>query len=274
MSRRAGGDTLVLCYHAVSPDFPAALSVTPAQLERHLTALTRRGYRGVTFSGAVGGGHRGRVVAVTFDDGYRSVLERGLPVLERFGMPGTVFVATDFVGTGAPMRWPGIESWSEGPHADELVPMGWEELRALAAAGWEVGSHTCSHPRLTQLSDEQLRDELLGSREACERALGVPCRTLAYPYGDVDRRVVRAAGEAGYAAGGALPARPHRAHPLEWPRVGVHVADDRRRFRLKVSPGVRWLRSTSLWGLARVAVQPGGASTSKERISPRIRAGR
>jgi peptidoglycan/xylan/chitin deacetylase (PgdA/CDA1 family) len=274
VSRHSAKDTLVLCYHAVSAELPAELSIAPARLEAHLELLARLGYRGVTFSEAASGECSGRTVAVTFDDGYRSVLEHGLPILQRLGMPGTVFVATDFVGSEMPMRWPGIEMWSDGPHAAEMLPMDWEELRSLVAAGWEVGSHTCSHPRLSELEDARLREELVHSRAACERALGVPCRALAYPYGDVDRRVVRAADAAGYATAATLPRRLHRPRRLEWPRVGVYVDDDQRRFFLKVSPGLRWLRSTPAWGLVRAAGQLGPPSTWKERISPRIRAGR
>ena len=236
------GDALVLCYHAVSERFPAPLSVAPAALRAHLELLARRGYRGVTFSELVAGPPGGRRVAVTFDDAYASVLTLARPILDRLGMPGTVFVPTAFAGTGEPMAWPGIDRWLGTEHEHELVGMSWDGLRALRDGGWEVGSHTRSHPRLTSLDDEALRGELVGSRRACEEELGEPCRSVAYPYGDVDARVAAAAGEAGYETGAALPARQHRETALRWPRVGVYHADDVRRFRLKVSRAVRALR--------------------------------
>ena len=76
-------DLLILCYHAVSPSWPAALSVTPDALESQMTKLARAGYRGVRFSDALGLGEQleGRVVSVTFDDNYRSVLEFAKPIL-------------------------------------------------------------------------------------------------------------------------------------------------------------------------------------------------
>ena len=246
-------DSIVLCYHAVSESWPAPLSVTPANLERQLGLLTARGYRGVTFSELVAGRHEDRVVCVTFDDAYRSVLAHGLPIMERLGIPGTVFAPTAFVGHPDPMAWPGIDGWLGGPHEPELACMSWDELRRLADAGWEVGSHTRTHPRLTRLGDEQLRDELEGSRADCESGMAQSCGTLAYPYGDWDARVARAAELAGYAAACTLPARLHRPAPLSWPRVGVYHADDLRRFRLKVSPVVRRLRSLRAWELLRRA---------------------
>lgn len=205
----------------------------------------------MTFSEAVAASGNERVAAITFDDAYRSVLELGKPLLDEHGWPATVFVPTDWAGTDRPMRWPGIEQWHGGPHEPELVPMGWDELRALDAAGWEIGSHTCSHPRLTTLGDEDLARELRASREVCERELSRPVETIAYPYGDVDERVERAAGAAGYHLGAALPNRLHDERALCWPRIGIYVADDERRFALKVAPLLRRARRSRAWSALR-----------------------
>jgi peptidoglycan/xylan/chitin deacetylase (PgdA/CDA1 family) len=219
--------------------------VTPERLERQLGALVRRGYRGATFAEAVER-PAGRTVVATFDDAYRSVLTLAAPILERLGVPGTVFVPTDWAGRDEPMTWPGIDEWLGGPHEHELLPLSWEELAGLAERGWEVGSHTRSHPHLTTVDDDRLRDELAGSRAACEAALGRPCRTIAYPYGDQDARVRDAAREAGYAAGAALGRSLREGDRHAWPRVGVYHADDDRRFALKSSRLVRRLRGTRL----------------------------
>ena len=72
--------------------------------------------------------------------------------------------------------------------------------------------------------------------------LGRPCTSVAYPYGDVDARVIRAAAAAGYEAGAALPERQHPASALAWPRIGVYPVDVPWRFRLKSAPLVRRLR--------------------------------
>jgi len=243
-------DLLVLCYHAVSERWPADLSVTPANLEAQLGLLADRGYRGVTFTEAVTGAREGKAVAVTFDDAYRSVRTLGEPILGRLGWPATVFVPTDFAGTERPMSWPGIEHWADGEHAPELVAMSWEELDGLAAQGWEIGSHTCSHPRLTELGEPALEREMRLSRAACEERLGRPCESIAYPYGDHDVRVVDAARRSGYRTGGTLPSRTDSHDPLRWPRVGIYHGDDLRRFKAKVSPLVRGLRASRVWEAA------------------------
>jgi peptidoglycan/xylan/chitin deacetylase (PgdA/CDA1 family) len=235
-------DVLVLCYHALSPDWPAALSTTPERFREQLDLLLARGYRPATFAQALTAPAGGRTFAVTFDDAYRSVLERARPIMDELGVPGTVFVPTDWPDREEPMRWPGIDQWLGGPHEQELLCLGWDELRALAGAGWEVGSHTCSHPHLTGLDDTALERELVVSREVCSEKGGTLCRSIAYPYGDVDARVVEAARSAGYELGASLPKRFGSSDRLDWPRVGVYNADDLRRFKLKVSPLVRRIR--------------------------------
>ncbi len=243
---------LVLCYHALSPDWDAALSTTPERFAAQLEHLGRRGWRGVTFTDAVERApRRGKVVAVTFDDAFAST-ELAAPVLERLGWPGTVFVPTAFPAERRPLAWEGTSQWLDGPHAHELRPLGWDGLRGLAARGWEVGAHTVTHPHLTRVDDAQLARELEESRAVCAAELG-GCASIAYPYGDVDARVVRAAARAGYRTGAGLPVRPHAPAPLEWPRVGVYHRDDVRRLRLKASRVVRRVRATARPGASSAA---------------------
>jgi peptidoglycan/xylan/chitin deacetylase (PgdA/CDA1 family) len=232
---------LVLEYHAVSALWPADLAVTPARLRQQLEWLVQRGYKGATFSEAVTSSPSGRTLVVTFDDAYVSVLELAFPILESLGLPGTVFAVTDFVDAGRPLHWPRSKEWRGGPYEHELRGMTWRDLAELVGSGWEIGSHTRTHPRLTRLPDDALARELTESREACERALGGPCRSLAYPYGDFDERVAAKAAEAGYEA--AATESPGPPHPLMWPRVGIYRADSVGRFRLKVSPTVRRVRT-------------------------------
>ena len=76
--------------------------------------------------------------------------------------------------------------------------------------------------------------------------LGRPCVSLAYPYGEADDRVVRAAAAAGYEAACLVGGGRASASPLAWPRVGLSSRDGWTGFRLKVSPAVRSLRATPL----------------------------
>ncbi|MGI8729751.1 MAG: polysaccharide deacetylase family protein [Solirubrobacteraceae bacterium] len=241
-------DLLILCYHAVSECWPAPLSVTPERLAHQMGTLVARGYRGATFTEAVTRPSGGRVVAVTFDDAYRSVLTGAFPILSALGLVATVFVPTDFIDDeGRKLSWPGIDEWSCGDYDHELTAMSWDELEGLTTEGWEMGSHTRSHPRLTTLGDERLLSELEVSRRTLESRFGRGCSSLAYPYGDYDARVAAAAGQAGYVAAATLPRRLHRPSPLAWPRVGIYHNDHAQRYRLKVFKPGRMLRGSPLW---------------------------
>jgi peptidoglycan/xylan/chitin deacetylase (PgdA/CDA1 family) len=253
------GEVLVLCYHAVSEKFPASLSVSPGAFRDQLGMLVRRGYRGATFSSAISQPPDGKVLAVTFDDAYRSVVRLALPIMTEYGLPGTVFAPTSYIGAERPMRWPGIDRWHGTPHEAELIPCSWPELEQLLEAGWEVGSHTRTHPRLPELTDGELMTELSESRRECEERLRIPCRSIAYPYGAVDRRVADAVAAAGYSFAAELPGSFRTpSAPLRWPRVGVYHRDSQWRFRLKAARFMRSLRGTAAWSvLDRMREAPG-----------------
>jgi peptidoglycan/xylan/chitin deacetylase (PgdA/CDA1 family) len=233
---------LVLGYHAISKTWPASLAVTPAQFRQQLEWLLARGYRAATLLEALTRKPSSPTLVVTFDDAYASVLELGYPILSSLGVPATVFVVTDFADQGRLLGWPGIEQWSGGEYEPELRGLEWSELEALVQAGWEIGSHTRTHPRLTQCTQAQLEEELRGSREACERALDRPCHLLAYPYGDADSRVVAAAKTTGYSAAVIDDVTRPRLHA--WPRVGVYRENSMPVFRLKVFPPLRRVQAT------------------------------
>ena len=235
-------DILVLCYHGVSDTWPANMAIARADLEAQVRQLLAREYRGDTFSSALGSRGRGRTLAVTFDDSLRSVYDLAFPLLRQLGIPGTVYVPTGFVGAGEPVGWPGVDGWLAGSHAHELLPMEISHLEELADAGWEIGAHTHTHPRLPELGDAELAEELDTSKERLESVLDRPCRSVAFPYGAVDVRVARAASAAGFEYGAGLAGYENRVDPMRWPRINVNRGDSRRRFSFKVSPLSRRLR--------------------------------
>jgi peptidoglycan/xylan/chitin deacetylase (PgdA/CDA1 family) len=241
-------DILALCYHSVSESWGAHFSVTPQSLTKQLELVLARGYEGTTFTRAIVDPPAARTLAVTFDDAFGSVFDVARPIMDDLGLVGTVYVPTNFPdGPDSRLRWPGVEHYMAGSDEPELRPMSWDELNSLQAAGWEIGSHTKSHPFLTSIGDDELDEELSMSRRIVEERMGRPCRSLAYPYGDHDDRVVEAARRAGYTTAGTLPGRLRTAGPLRWPRVGVYGIDNMRRFRLKVSRGMRLVRASPVW---------------------------
>jgi peptidoglycan/xylan/chitin deacetylase (PgdA/CDA1 family) len=236
LKRERGPRPLVLAYHAVSPTWQTQLAVPDAVLGAQLRHLSDRGYVGLTLSDAERQRRDGtlprRSLVVTFDDGYASTM-RAAPVLATFGYPGTAFVVTEFVESGRTLSWPGIDKF-EREGKSQLAPMSWADAAELAVAGWEIGSHTMTHPLLTQLDDDRLRDELEGSRKTIERHLG-SCTSLAYPYGVTDERVAKAAEEAGYEVACMLTFTHFVDEPFRRPRVGLAAKDTRLRLSVQVS---------------------------------------
>lgn len=253
MSRRA--DVLVLCYHGVSDAWPEAVAVGPQRLHEQVGRLVEHGWRAATFSDAVLAPPASRTLAVTFDDALRSVVRLALPVLEELGAPATVFAPSAFVDSGRPFAWPHIDRWLGTEHAHELEGMSWDELGRLRDAGWEVGSHSATHPRLTSLGHAELAAELRDSKQAIEERLGVACRAIAYPYADVDDRVAAAARAAGYQAGAAMLPGFTDADPLRYPRVPMLSAESPLMHRLHTTRTMRRLQGTRLWTAARGAAE-------------------
>jgi len=242
---------LIVAYHAVSSTWRSPLAIDQQRFGEQLAALHAAGYVGLTLSEAERRRRRGdlppRSLVVTFDDGYASTaLAR--PALERFGFPATVFVVTDFVDAGAPLHWYGVPDDPADEH--ERRPLGWPQLRELRDAGWEIGSHTVSHPLLPALDDAGLERELGRSRERIAAELGA-AESIAYPYGQADERVAAAARRAGYLVGCTLTGAHLTDADLLRPRVGLGPADRGLRLRLKVSPGGLLLRRSPAARLAR-----------------------
>jgi peptidoglycan/xylan/chitin deacetylase (PgdA/CDA1 family) len=256
-------DLLILCYHAISETWPTEFAVSPQSLDSQLRHFLRRGYRPATLSAALGGRPDQKTLVVTFDDAFSSVFERALPVTSALGVPATMFVPTSYVADEGAMAWASLEQWAGTEHEDELRCMSWDDLRALAAAGWEIGSHSCTHPKLTSLVDAELDAELVSSKDRCEEQIQRPCETLAYPFSDHDRRVMDRTRAAGYRAAvildndlaippGSLirPGRPTEMFGLL--REGVYRHDGRPRLAAKTSPLARRARASRL---ARVALR-------------------
>lgn len=195
---RDGTGVKVLMYHWVSPDPGQKLrawGATPDQFESQMRQLAEAGYESVSLDDVVDvvRGVRpipDKAVALTFDDGYRDLLEHVWPVLERYGFRGTVFLVSDRMGR--------TNDW-DAPHGDaprELL--GWSDAAELARRGMEMGSHARTHRFLPSLSDRELEDEIRGSKETIQDRLGRPARFFSYPHGLYDRRCLSLVAAAGY----------------------------------------------------------------------------
>jgi peptidoglycan/xylan/chitin deacetylase (PgdA/CDA1 family) len=233
-----------LCYHSIAAAGPPFLSVDPGLFERQLGTLRRRGYRSGDLEtlDRLGAGHRprDRYVFLTFDDGYLDNHATALPLMRAYGYTGFLFVLPGRVDSGDALDWPEVRAEAaEHPHL--MRSLSWPLVEQMAEAGWEIGSHTLSHPHLPRIDDDALAQELLDSRRRIAERLG-RCVTLAYPFGEWDERVARAAHAAGYRFAFTLPfGAQGRAGPLSIPRVPIDHRDERWRLTTKLNPAGRSL---------------------------------
>lgn len=218
---------LILMYHAIAdvPQDPHQLAVTPARFAEQMAWLARRGLRGVGVGDlfdAMRAGRQRRLVGITFDDGYTSVLDAALPVLQRHGFGATVFVISGLLG--------GTNEWDPGPAWQLLDGDG---VGKLARAGIEIGSHGATHVRLAGLPAGELAAQVRGSLAALGSLTGTEVRGFAYPYGSMDAAARQAVQDAGYAYGCAVAASPAQLGLAALPRVYIGQRDSAARLAAK-----------------------------------------
>lgn len=231
----------ILMYHSIADDGPEGLApyrVSPENFLAQMTYLYRHGYQAISIEDAVksqspdgvGHRHKGRLIALTFDDGYRDFYEAAWPILKRFGFGATVFLCTDHVAGGA--------EWDRS--FGEPVPlMDWPQIKALAAQGVHFGAHSTSHSHMTQLSAAEQIAEIRQSRAEIEQQLEKPVPDVfCYPYGDYDATVQASVVAAGFRY--AVDASVNSANdPLAVPRIHIDGSDTLDAFIAKLPPPER-----------------------------------
>ena len=141
------------------------------------------------------------VVTFTFDDGLRSQYDLALPLLVDYGVPGTLFVVSDFADTA--------DAASGLKTGKAQVFMTWDEIRAYQAAGWEIGSHSATHPHLSEHAPDRITAEIETAAQRIAEETGRRPAAFAPPYGDFDARSLE------------IAMRRHSSHVLAWDETGT-----------------------------------------------------
>jgi peptidoglycan/xylan/chitin deacetylase (PgdA/CDA1 family) len=184
----------ILYYHRISAERDP-LAVTPDAFRRQMDALATSGQRVVDLYeiDELTLAPDEAAIAITFDDGYRDVLQHGLPVLRRHGFPSTVFVVPGAIAGTCGFGW-----YAEGATPPLAT---WDELREHEHTGLvHFEPHTITHPVLTTLSLEDARREIADSKRVVEDELGRLARIFCYPFGYHSLREVELVRESGYRA--------------------------------------------------------------------------
>lgn len=192
----------VLMYHGVGDahnDWERRYCVPCKRFAGHMHRLAAEGMRACSledFSAWMAGDRQlpeGSFL-LTFDDGFLGVFEHASPVLRDLGWPATVFLVSGLIGERN--EWCRTENPSGVTHPLLAIT----HIKTMRREGFAFQSHTRHHPDLMTLSEQELTNELAGSRRDLEDLLGEPVSYLAYPYGRFDQRVLEAVRQAGYQA--------------------------------------------------------------------------
>jgi peptidoglycan/xylan/chitin deacetylase (PgdA/CDA1 family) len=169
----------ILTYHSIDSS-GSAISVHPDAFERHIAWLTSGSVAVTTIEDLVRLPTPTDAVAITFDDGFVNFRDVAAPRLLASGLPVTLFVVGDRVGTTN--AWDGRPAQGI-PH---LPLLDWPALARLHEMGVALGAHSRSHADLTRLDPTAVEDEVRGSRDVVEQETGARPTVFAYPYGRVN----------------------------------------------------------------------------------------
>jgi peptidoglycan/xylan/chitin deacetylase (PgdA/CDA1 family) len=225
----------ILMYHQI--DVPPArgtplrgLVVSPRSFAWQMAMLRMLGFKGLSMRDLepyLDGRRQGRVVGITFDDGYQNNFDHALPILRRYGHTATCYAVSGLMGQS--------NVWDHGVVAPKPLMDKEHSLRWLEA-GMDIGSHTCRHIDLTVSDDSLAMQEMTESKAQLQDLLAIEVRHFCYPYGRIEPKHALMAQAAGYVTATTMRRGRVQAQHDPWllPRVMVACATNPWQFLLKL----------------------------------------
>lgn len=175
--------TILLYHHVAISPIESQYYIHPENFALQMKALDEWGFTPIPLSLLVKAINEGaklpqRPVVISFDDGRLDIYENAFPIMQEYGFVGVFYIL--------------------GGGLEEKNLVGVEELQEMAAAGWEIGSHSYSHADLSKLDEDTSYREVVGSRHALEEALELPIKSFAYPFGTITQIAGEQVHTAGY----------------------------------------------------------------------------
>ncbi|MBN2401002.1 MAG: polysaccharide deacetylase family protein [Spirochaetes bacterium] len=175
----------VLCYHHINPSEllkDVFINTVPDDFEKQIQFLHSSGYMTILSKDIPDVlapakrniiGKNKKPVLITFDDGYKSVYDYAYPIMKKYGYKGILFLISDKIENDR------SRMYMNKIHISELIK-----------EGWEIGSHTITHPKLNSISMEDITNEIADSKTALEKIFGIQIVSFAYPYGIFNKKVL------------------------------------------------------------------------------------
>lgn len=203
----------ILMYHSIAKPIKGApfkcLHVPPKRFSLQMRLLALLGYQGLSMHGLapyLRGEKMGKVIGITFDDGYRNNLTHALPVLQRHGFSATCYLVSDYIGQHN--IWDEVKNIPKNPLMNEA------EIRQWLSAGMSIAAHTKTHVDLSACDEATAWHQINGSKADLESRFNTVIDDFCYPYGKFDESHVAMVKKAGFKTATSM----HRARSV----VGKH----------------------------------------------------
>ena len=172
----------ILMYHHIDtspPSSQADLYVSLDNFKEQMSYMNQQGYSTTTLD-KLFPELEGKKFIITIDDGYKDAIENALPILKGFNFQATVFIITNNIGKGGYLTW--------------------DDIKILKNESWTIGSHTLSHPNLTNIKTTEANKEIIQSKQILELKLNTSIDFFCYPAGKFNQETAEMVKNAGYKA--------------------------------------------------------------------------
>lgn len=216
---------MILAYHRINPWHKKdALTVLPENFEKQLEYLLKNKWEFDNLSSL----HKSksRVFSITFDDGFADNLWFALPVLKKLNLSAVIFLTASYIGTEK--VFPRYNS------SEKDRFLSWIEVNNLIKEGIEIGSHSLSHPHLTQIPLKEAKKEIEDSKKFIEDKTGIKVKYFCYPYGDFNKDIMELVKNAGYELAVVTPSTRIKNTRYSMIRTGIYGHNNFLIYRIKI----------------------------------------
>lgn len=172
----------ILMYHSIEKMPKSVLMrsmhVPPNRFNFQMWLLKILGYKGLSIKEIkpfLDGEKQGKVVGITFDDGYKNNLKNAAPILRKYGFSATCYIVSDCIGS--------FNSWDFDKGLPKLPLMDKSDIQKWLESGMDIGAHSKSHIDLTQINQKDLIKEINSCKEDLEKLFDVEVTDFCFPYG-------------------------------------------------------------------------------------------
>lgn len=208
---KLGNSIPILLYHRVGPEVDN-YTVTATRFAEDMKILSWEGFNTLSLDQVkqhlqnAASPLPDKPLIITFDDGYLDNYTNVFPILQKYAMKASFYIITGMVGLDDRLTRP--------------------QIREMAAAGMDFGSHTVTHRFLAELTPQEAKIELTQSKENLEQILGKPVNFIAYPGGSYNSDILKTAQEVGYIGGLTTHYGVEKFnHPFEIKRIPIFHYD-------------------------------------------------